>query len=635
MSIPFRERNPVPIGAVGLLVIARRAAPRLQRARPPAHRRRRRLPRGLHRGRRHQARRRRAHRRRQGRQGHRRRPRGRPRAGRLHGSPRTRSFGPQTGAAVRMKTLLGKKYLALDPRAGPARRGQRRSRSRGPSRPTTSSTPSGPHDDDRADRHRPAREVARASSRPSSRTARQTSRPPSTACRACPAPSRRATPSCGCCCQRPTASPASCASRNEQVRIAHQGRRPAHARARKRRDDIHTLFRNTSRARPAAHRSGARQPGPADAGPRPARRDPRPAAEARRRPAEDDRRHGARSPGSSPTRSATAGGSTRGSPTSSSRSARPASPCPAPSCPTCSFPAPQEVVADACARVVADAVRAAPRPGDGVRQGRHGLVVVALVAAAVVFWPRSRQTTVTCRLHQRGRPLPGLRRADPRRQGRQGRHRDARGRPRARRPSATTTKYRVPAVGARPPSSRRRSSATATSSCSPSTRPGPALAAGTRDPAGAHRGSRRARPVSPEPRRPHGGARSRRRQQERRAQRPAAHRRAANLDGNGDKINGTVARPLDGAVDPVRQPRRPLRHGQEPPVLHLDAGRPTTRRCGGSTPTSPRVADQLSEERGNLKATLESLGVALDEVSGFVARQPGAAQEQPRPRGHA
>ena len=143
------------------------------------------------------------------------------------------------------------------------------------------------------------------------------------------------------------------------------------------------------------------------------------------------------------------------------------------------------------------------------------------------------------RLHPRGRALPGLRRAHPRGQGRQGRHRDARGRPR---PRDLQLRRQVPraGLGARPPSSPRRSSATATSSCSPSTSPGPALAAGTRIPL-----ERTAVPVEldrisqslddlmvalgPDGANKNGALNE-----------PAATPSAANLDGNGDKINGTV-----------------------------------------------------------------------------------------------
>ena len=78
----------------------------------------------VHRGRRAEAGRRGPRRRRQGRQGHRRRPGRRPGPGRRSGSTRAPSSATETGAAIRIKTLLGQKFLALEPgRAGAARPG--------------------------------------------------------------------------------------------------------------------------------------------------------------------------------------------------------------------------------------------------------------------------------------------------------------------------------------------------------------------------------------------------------------------------------------------------------------------------------------------------------------------------------
>ena len=52
-------------------------------------------------------------------------------------------FGSETGAAIKVKTLLGAMFLALEPAGrGPARRGEPRSRSSAPRRRTTSSRPS-------------------------------------------------------------------------------------------------------------------------------------------------------------------------------------------------------------------------------------------------------------------------------------------------------------------------------------------------------------------------------------------------------------------------------------------------------------------------------------------------------------
>ena len=108
---------------------------------------------------------------------------------------------------------------------------------------------------------------------------------------------------------------------------------------------------------------------------------------------------------------------------------------------------------------------------------------------------------------------------------------------------------------------------------------------------------------------------------------------AANLDGNGDKLNGTVARPLDRAVDPVRQPRRPLRHREEPPVLHLDARH--QQRAGAPAQLRPRdrrdpaergAREPQGDPRQPRRRGRRGVGLRLG--------QPGAAQEQPRPRGH-
>ena len=86
MSIPFRERNPVIIGAISLAVIAAADPGRLPGPGPAPDRRRRHLLRRVHRVRRAQGQRRGPDRRRPGRQGRRRRARRRPRQGRPSGS---------------------------------------------------------------------------------------------------------------------------------------------------------------------------------------------------------------------------------------------------------------------------------------------------------------------------------------------------------------------------------------------------------------------------------------------------------------------------------------------------------------------------------------------------------------------
>ena len=96
MSVPFRERNPVIIGAISLAVIAAADPRRLQRRGPAADRRRRHLLRRVHRGRRAQGQRRGPHRRRPRRQGRDGRARRRPRARSPSGSTDGVDFGTET-----------------------------------------------------------------------------------------------------------------------------------------------------------------------------------------------------------------------------------------------------------------------------------------------------------------------------------------------------------------------------------------------------------------------------------------------------------------------------------------------------------------------------------------------------------
>ena len=88
---------------------------RLQGRRPAAHRWRRHLPRRLRRGGRAEAQRRGARRRRPGRQGHRGRARRRPRGRRPSRSTSAVEFGTETVAAIKVKTLLGAMFIALEP----------------------------------------------------------------------------------------------------------------------------------------------------------------------------------------------------------------------------------------------------------------------------------------------------------------------------------------------------------------------------------------------------------------------------------------------------------------------------------------------------------------------------------------
>ena len=109
---PFSSRNPTPIGAIGLVVIICAAVGGVQRRLAAAHRRRHDLLRATSARTRTCARRRGAHRRRQGRHG--RDSTGSTTTGsRSRSRSRTRSSAPST-LAIKIKTLLGAKYLAID-----------------------------------------------------------------------------------------------------------------------------------------------------------------------------------------------------------------------------------------------------------------------------------------------------------------------------------------------------------------------------------------------------------------------------------------------------------------------------------------------------------------------------------------
>jgi phospholipid/cholesterol/gamma-HCH transport system substrate-binding protein len=92
---------------------------------------------------------------------------------------------------------------------------------------------------------------------------------------------------------------------------------------------------------------------------------------------------------------------------------------------------------------------------------------------------------------------------------------------------------------------------------------------------------------------------------------------AANLDGNGDLINGTV-HDLSTAVATLSGSKGDLfgtvRNLQSFTSM-LAANNGQVRRLNSDLAT---VAGQLSAERGDLKAALANLGVAVDEVSSFV-----------------
>ena len=92
---------------------------------------------------------------------------------------------------------------------------------------------------------------------------------------------------------------------------------------------------------------------------------------------------------------------------------------------------------------------------------------------------------------------------------------------------------------------------------------------------------------------------------------------AANLDGNGTKVNGTV-RDLSRALSTLSGSREDLfgtvRNLQSFTSM-LTANDDQVRRLNSDLAT---VAVQLSAERDDLQATLRNLGVAVDEIQAFV-----------------
>jgi phospholipid/cholesterol/gamma-HCH transport system substrate-binding protein len=243
------------------------------------------------------------------------------------------------------------------------------------------------------------------------------------------------------------------------------------------------------------------------------------------------------------------------------------------------------------------------------------LVVVALVAAGVVFWPRQAQTSVSADFTRAVGLYPG---SDVRILGVKVGQVDS-VTPEGDHVHVTFSyddKYRVPASA--------QAAIVAPSLVSdryvqllPVYKAGPALAAGARIPM-----SRTAVPVELDrvsqslddlmvALGPDGANKDG-------ALNDLLRTSAANLDGNGDKINGTVhdlstaLSTLSGSRDDLFGTVKNLQSFTS--MLATNNGQ--VRRLNSDLAT---VATQLSEERENLKATLESLGVAVDEVSGFVS----------------
>jgi phospholipid/cholesterol/gamma-HCH transport system substrate-binding protein len=244
-----------------------------------------------------------------------------------------------------------------------------------------------------------------------------------------------------------------------------------------------------------------------------------------------------------------------------------------------------------------------------------GLVVVALVAAAFLFWPRQQQTTVSADFTRAVGLYPG---SDVRILGVRVGQVDAVV-PEGDHVHVTFSydeKYRVPATA--------KAAIVAPSLVSdryvqllPVYEAGPALAAGTRIPV-----SRTAVPVELDrvsqslddlmvALGPDGANKDG-------ALNQLLQTSAANLDGNGDKLNSTV-RDLSTALSTLSGSRDDLFgtvKNLQSFTSMLATNNAQVRRLNSDLAT---VAVQLSEERENLKATLSSLGVAVDEVSGFVS----------------
>jgi phospholipid/cholesterol/gamma-HCH transport system substrate-binding protein len=244
-----------------------------------------------------------------------------------------------------------------------------------------------------------------------------------------------------------------------------------------------------------------------------------------------------------------------------------------------------------------------------------GLVVVALVAAAFLFWPRQQQTTVSADFTRAVGLYPG---SDVRILGVRVGQVDAVA-PEGDHVHVTFSyddRYRVPASA--------KAAIVAPSLVSdryvqllPVYEAGPALAAGTRIPL-----SRTAVPVEldrvsqslddlmvalgPDGANKNG------------ALNQLLQTSAANLDGNGDKLNSTVhdlstaLSTLSGSRDDLFGTVKNLQSF----TSMLASNNAQVRRLNSDLAT---VAVQLGEERENLKATLSNLGVAVDEVSGFVS----------------
>ena len=110
---------------------------------------------------------------------------------------------------------------------------------------------------------------------------------------------------------------------------------------------------------------------------------------------------------------------------------------------------------------------------------------------------------------------------------------------------------------------------------------------------------------------------------------------ADNLDGKGANINQTVTDLSKALTHPVRRPRRPVRHGAQPAGLHRGAGHERQPGRGRSTPTWPASPTSSPASAATSALALKNLAVALGEVASFVKDNRGQPHHRHRgARGH-
>ena len=526
--------------------------------------------------------------------------------GSTSGSSGDAELGAETGASIRIKTILG----AEVPGARAGRRGRARAE-RDPAR----RAPSPAYDvveafsdlattTDEIDTEQLA-DVAGHDRRPRSATRRTRSGPPSTGSAGCPAPIASRDDQLRELLDHANGVTGVLAERDEEfVALLADGDLLLQELQRAPRRHPHAAGQHRDAGR-AAHRPGPRQP--AGRSGRRWRTSSNVLATLQGQPGQPRPQHRAarrRSSGSSPTPSATAAGSTPTSRTWSPVPGGAGSPRSEPPLPS----------------------RRRSRPSAARRRRRRPL-------RRRRCWPRRRHRARSAPTSPRGRPLRGLRRAHPRRPGRRGHRGHAGGRPGAASSWSTTPSTRCPAdakavvvapsvvsdryvqlhAGLRERARRCRTARPSPWSAPPCRRAGPDLR---------------------QPRRPQRGARPGGRQQGRRAV-PAARGRR-------------------------RQPRRPGREPQpdarptsrRPSARCPTAGTTCSARCATCRSSPPRwptsdeqvrafntdlanVADQLAGERDDLAAALKHLAIALGEVASFVQGQPGRPHDRRQgPRRH-